>query len=77
MLGAIMKLHCVSCNCLWGEGEFTESSGICPECFKEWINSKKRIKGMRECYARYGQYDDVDCQVCSLTLLCFKDTYGT
>lgn len=65
-----MKLHCVRCNCLWGSGDFKESSGICPTCFTEWINSKKKI----ECYGMYNA--DTSCNNCRLMPLCFKDTYG-
>lgn len=71
-----MSLHCIQCNCLWGSGKFTGSSGLCPSCFTEWINEKRRIKGLQECYGTYDKYEDTDCCSCSLSLICFKDTYG-
>lgn len=69
-------MSCVSCGCLWGDGENIGSSGICPKCFKDWINARKKSKQLRECYGEYGQYDDVDCANCTVAKLCFKDTYG-
>ena len=71
-----MKLHCVVCGGIWGEGDFFQSSGICPVCFAEWVNNRKRINGERECYSEYGLHNDVDCESCPLSKLCFKDTYG-
>lgn len=71
------KRHCILCGCTWGTGEDIGSSGICPKCFKEWVNARKRAGNFRECYGEYGKHKDVDCKSCSVADLCFKDTYGT
>lgn len=68
--------HCISCGCVWGNGENIGTSGICPRCFAEWANGKKKIKGLRECYGEFGKYDDVDCSDCTIADLCIRDTYG-
>jgi hypothetical protein len=39
------KLHCVKCGGTWGDGKDTQSSGICPECFREWAKSRKPCFG--------------------------------
>jgi len=69
-------MHCILCGCKWGTGEDIGSSGICPQCFKKWINARKKVNNLRECYGEYEQHDDVDCVNCSVMNLCFKDTYG-
>jgi len=71
-----MVMRCVVCGCFWGSGEVTESSGICPKCFMEWANGKKKSTGNRECYGEFEQHNDVDCSICTLSKLCFKDIYG-
>lgn len=68
-------MHCILCGCTWGKGEDIESSGICPKCFREWVNGKRKAKKLKECYGEYGVYDDVNCTSCSVAHLCFKDTY--
>ena len=66
---------CVSCGCKWGDGQNVGSSGICPTCFKEWINRKRKDNGLRACYGEFGTHNDVDCSTCTVTKLCFKDMY--
>jgi len=69
-------MYCISCGRLWGNGENKGSSGVCPLCFTEWCNGKKKLKGLRECYGNFEKYTDVDCVNCTIAKLCFKDTYG-
>ncbi len=70
------KRYCISCGKIWGNGEDIGSSGICPECFSTWINSKRKINGFRECYGEFEKYFDVNCSKCTVAKLCFQDTYG-
>ena len=69
------KMHCILCGCKWGNGKDIGSSGICPKCFKEWINARRKAKQLKECYGEYGQHNDVNCETCPVAHLCFKDTY--
>lgn len=68
-------MYCISCGCLWGDGENIGSSGVCPQCFTGWINNKKKLKGLRMCYGEFKRYIDVDCDNCTVISLCFRDTY--
>jgi len=70
------KLQCIVCNTMWGNGDDFGSSGICPNCFSIWVNAKKKLKGLRECYGEFEKHDDVDCINCTVSKICFKDTYG-
>lgn len=65
-----MKLHCVKCDEIWGEGEFHGSSGICPRCFKDWLTIKKNVK----CYGEFGLQDIEICKRCIISSMCKKDT---
>jgi len=64
--------HCVSCGCVWGDGADIESHGICPKCFKEWVNKKKNI----ECYGEFDIHGEEFCADCFVINLCKKDSYG-
>jgi len=41
--------HCIKCGKIWGEGVDIGSSGVCPQCFVLWAESKKECFGSENC----------------------------
>lgn len=73
------KYHCIKCSKIWGEGEDTNSYGVCLECFAEYINNKKIFKGFNPCFGKLDQDPSV-CNSCKWKRLCekyYKEYYGS
>jgi hypothetical protein len=68
------KKHCIICECVWGSGEDIESSGICPSCFGEWANDKRKSQNQAKCYGEYHIHLGNDCDSCFVSNLCEKDS---
>jgi hypothetical protein len=66
--------HCINCGSTWGGDIDIGSHGICPDCFAAYINEKKRIKGVKECFGEYKCHSGVDCMICSVKEFC-KEYY--
>ena len=70
-----LKYHCIKCHKTWGSGSDIGSHGICPDCFAKWSKSRQKKKGLKECYGKFEQFNDVDCGECSRRIKC-KEYYG-
>jgi len=69
-----VETYCVRCGRLWGDETGFGSSGICPTCFGEWANNKRKFQNQEECYGAYKLYADNNCDECFVSNLCKKDS---
>lgn len=68
--------HCINCGSYWGGSTEIFSHGVCIHCLAEWVNNKKREKGLLECFGQYKELLTVDCGSCTVKKYCkeFKET---
>ncbi len=72
-----VEFHCLKCGKSWNVGDDSidvDSYGICIECFAEWVNSKKKMNNLKQCFGQFEKVDDVDCNSCSVRKFC-KEYY--
>jgi hypothetical protein len=61
--------HCIKCGHSWGDGNDTKSYGVCIACFAEYVNNKKKSKGLDPCFGKLDQSPDV-CSSCKWRKFC-------
>ena len=68
-----VEFHCLKCGKSWNVGDDpidVDSYGICIECFAKWVNGKKKMKNLKQCFGQFKKLDDVDCDNCSVKKFC-------
>jgi hypothetical protein len=70
------ETYCICCGDSWGNEESIGSSGVCPSCFGEWVNKKRKSQDQTTCYGEFGLHIENGCNTCFVSNLCEKDSYG-